>query len=87
MAVPKGATATGTPYERPRRGGMGARIGVAHHGRGVQRGPYFSGGPRGGPNYGNRGGSGGALRSGVPSVVSEWGVRRRLPAQLEARES
>ena len=76
------------PYERPRRGGIGAGMGVAHHGRRVQRGPYFSDGPRSGPNYGNWGGSGGALRSGVLSVVSGRGegVRRRLPGQLEARE-
>ena len=54
------------PYDRPWRGGMG----VVHHGRGVQRGPCYLGVPRVGPNYGNRGGSGGALQSGVPSVVS-----------------
>ena len=45
-------------------------VGGGYQGRGVQRGPYYSGGPRVGPNYGNRGGSGGALRGGVPSVVS-----------------
>ena len=58
------------PYDRPWRGGMAAGMGVVHHGRGVQRGPYYSGGPRVGQNYGNRGGSGGASRSGGPSVVS-----------------
>ena len=58
------------PYDRPWRGGMAAGMGVVHHGRGVQRGPYSSGGPRVGPNYGNRGGSGGASRSGGPSVLS-----------------
>ena len=42
------------PYERPVVGGGGDD----YLGRGVQRGPYSSGGPRGGPNYGNRGGSG-----------------------------
>ena len=58
------------PYDRPWRGGMAAGMGVVHHGRGVQRGPCYSGGPRVGPNYGNRGGSGGASRSGGPSVLS-----------------
>ena len=42
------------PYERPVIGGVGGD----YLGRGVQRGPYGSGGPRVGPNYGNRGGSG-----------------------------
>ena len=54
------------PYERPGTGGVGG----GYQGRGVQRGPYYSGGPRVGPNYGNRGGSDGALRGGVPPVVS-----------------
>ena len=54
------------PYERPVTGGVGG----GYQGRGVQRGPYYSGGPRVGPNYGNRGGSGGALRGSVPPVVS-----------------
>ena len=57
------------PYDRPWRGGVRAGMGVAQHGRGVQRGPYYSGGPRGSPN-GNRGGLGSASRSAVPSVVS-----------------
>ena len=54
------------PYERPGTGGVGG----GYQGRGVQRGPYYSGGPSAGPNYRNRGGSGGASRSGGPSVVS-----------------
>ena len=54
------------PYERSVTGGVGG----GYQGRGVQRGPYYSGGPRVGPNYGNRGGSGGALRGSVPPVVS-----------------
>ena len=56
-------------YERPWKGVMEVGMGVGHHGRGVQRGPYFSGVPCSGPNHGNRGGSGGALQSGVPFVV------------------
>ena len=42
------------PYERPVTGGVGG----GYQGRGVQRAPYGSGGPRVGPNYENRGGSG-----------------------------
>ena len=34
------------PYERPGTGGVGG----GYQGRGVQRGPYYSGGPRVGPN-------------------------------------
>ena len=41
------------PYERPVIGGVGGGYQDQD-----QRGPYGSGGPRVGPNYGNRGGSG-----------------------------
>ena len=37
---------------------MTGGVGGGYQGRGVQRGPYGSGGPRVGPNNGNRGGSG-----------------------------
>ena len=50
------------PYERQGTGGLGG----GYQGRGVQRGPYYSGGPRVGPNYGNRGGSGRALAESRP---------------------
>ena len=45
----------------------------------VQRGPYYSGGPRGGPNNRNRGGSGGASQRAVQSVVSRKGGTAAAP--------
>ena len=63
------------PYERPGTGGMG----LVHHGRGVQRGPYYSGGPRVGPNYVNRGGSGGDRWDPVGSLVVVVAPLRLVP--------
>ena len=68
------------PYERPVRGGVGG----GYQGRGVQRGPYGSGGPCVGPNYGNWGGSGRGAAAALRPAGGSGAVTSTLVAIIYA---